>query len=150
MNVVNPAELRALVRPDRVHRSLYTDPAIFALEMKNIFGRAWVYVGHDSLVPKPGDYLASRIGSQAVLLSRHTDGKVYVLYNRCSHRGAALCNEERVAWGAAQYGHSYAGHQPVAEGRLDDSVFDEYVAALAARHSKARTEEILTPRGCIS
>ena len=95
MNAINPAEIASLVHPDRVHRSIYTDPAIFALEMKNIFGRAWIYVGHDSLVPRPGDYLAARIGNEPVLMTRHSDGKVYVVYNRCSHRGATVCNDER-------------------------------------------------------
>ena len=41
-------ELRRLVRADSVHRSVYTDRAIFDLEMDRIFGRTWVYVGHDS------------------------------------------------------------------------------------------------------
>ena len=45
MPAANPA---ALVRDDRVHRSVYTDPAIFDLEMDRIFGRAWIYVGHES------------------------------------------------------------------------------------------------------
>ncbi len=36
----------ALVKEDRVHISLYTDPAIFSDEMDKIFHRGWVYVGH--------------------------------------------------------------------------------------------------------
>src|SRR5205823_968338 len=45
-----------LVQPARVHRSLYTDPEIFALELKRIFGAAWIYVGHESQVKNAGDY----------------------------------------------------------------------------------------------
>ena len=37
-----------LVREDRVHRRLYTDPEIFAEEMVKVFGGVWVYVGHAS------------------------------------------------------------------------------------------------------
>ena len=92
MSGVNPA---TLVKDDRVHRSVYTDPAIFALEMERIFSRAWVFVGHDSQVPKPGDFVTLMIGGQPVVMSRHSDGEVYVLFNRCGHRGAQVCIENK-------------------------------------------------------
>src|SRR5687767_11416540 len=82
--------LRRLVEPGRVHRSLYTDPQIFALEMERIFGAGWVYVGHESQVRKPGDYVATRIGLKPIVLVRHEDGKVYALHNQCAHRGAMV------------------------------------------------------------
>ena len=47
-------QLRGMVQPGRVHRRLYTDPEIFEIEMARIFGRAWIYIGHDSQVAKPG------------------------------------------------------------------------------------------------
>ncbi len=46
----------ALVEDERVHGRVYTDPAIFEEEMDKIFSRGWVYVGHASEIPKPGDY----------------------------------------------------------------------------------------------
>lgn len=95
MKYLGPDELRGLVHRDHVHRSIYFDPEIFELEMARIFGRAWVYVGHDSQVPNPGDYITARIGSQPVVMSRHSDGRVYVLFNSCGHRGAIVCNEEQ-------------------------------------------------------
>lgn len=85
---------RDLVREDRVHRMVYTDPAICELEMQRIFSKAWVYAGHESQVPRPGDFFCTDIARQPVVMVRHTDGKVYVIYNRCGHRGALVCNEE--------------------------------------------------------
>jgi phenylpropionate dioxygenase-like ring-hydroxylating dioxygenase large terminal subunit len=82
-----------LVREDRVHRSHYVDPGLFDLEMQRIFTRAWVYVGHESQVPNAGDFFSTTIGTQPVLLVRHSDGGVHVLHNRCGHRGALVCNE---------------------------------------------------------
>jgi phenylpropionate dioxygenase-like ring-hydroxylating dioxygenase large terminal subunit len=91
----DPDTIRSLIHRDHVHRSVYIDPEIFELEMANIFGRTWVYVGHDSLVPNPGDYVTTRIGKQPVVISRHTDGQIYVIYNSCGHRGAIVCNEDK-------------------------------------------------------
>ena len=87
-------DIRALVEPERVHRNVFEDPDIFELEMERIYGRTWVYIGHVSQVPEPGDYFCTRIGKQPVVVSRHTDQEVYVLYNRCAHRGVKVVNEE--------------------------------------------------------
>ena len=38
-----------LVQEDRVHRLIYTDPAIFTAEMTNIFGAVWVSVSYTHL-----------------------------------------------------------------------------------------------------
>ena len=97
--------IRRLVRPEKVHRSLYTDPAIFDLEMDRIFGRTWLYVGHESQVRNPGDFIATRLGPKPVVMSRHTDGKIYVIHNQCAHRGTQVvatesgnCREFRCAY----------------------------------------------------
>ncbi|MCW5771292.1 MAG: hypothetical protein KIT16_06620, partial [Rhodospirillaceae bacterium] len=49
--------LDRLIRPDHVHGTLYSDPAIFAEELEKIWYRTWIYVGHESEVPKPGDFV---------------------------------------------------------------------------------------------
>lgn len=87
-------DLRELVQGDRVHRSLYTDPKIFALEMERIFERTWVYVGHDSQIPNEGDFITSYIGREQVVLIRGKAGERSILLNRCPHRGATVVTEE--------------------------------------------------------
>ena len=54
--------LNSLVEADRVHKTVYTDPEIFNAEMEKIWERTWVYCGHVSQVPNPGDYCAVTIG----------------------------------------------------------------------------------------
>jgi len=83
----------ALVKEDRVHLSLYTNPAVFADEMDKIFHRGWVYVGHQGEVPNVGDFRLKRIGLQPVIMVRDQHGAVQLLFNRCRHRGATLCQE---------------------------------------------------------
>ena len=89
----NAAALRALVRDQEVHRDVYVSEEVFQLEMEHMFPNSWVYVGHDSQVPNPGDYFGTTIGTQPVLLVRHTDGKVHVLHNRCPHKGTRITSE---------------------------------------------------------
>jgi 2-chlorobenzoate 1,2-dioxygenase len=89
MNISN-AEIASLIQPDRVHKRVYTDPEIFAMEMQRIYGQAWIYAGHESQVKNIGDYHTTRIGDQEVIMLRDLDGKVKVVYNRCPHKGAQL------------------------------------------------------------
>ena len=58
--------------------------------MKRLFHATWVFAGHESQVPKPGDYAAIEIGMQPLLMSRHSNGDVYVLHNRCPHKGTKI------------------------------------------------------------
>ncbi|MDF3282977.1 SRPBCC family protein [Gordonia sp. N1V] len=88
-----PPDLSALVDVENgiISRQIFVDESIFAMEMKNLFGRAWLFVGHESQIPHPGDYFTSRMGTDAVLMTRGTDDQVYVLLNSCRHRGMKIC-----------------------------------------------------------
>ncbi|WP_157019073.1 aromatic ring-hydroxylating dioxygenase subunit alpha [Mesorhizobium xinjiangense] len=82
--------IEALVRPTEVHRDIYIDQGVFELEMKHLFANTWVFVGHDSQVPNKGDYFTTEIGTQPVIMVRHTDNEIYVVHNRCPHKGTKI------------------------------------------------------------
>ena len=86
----DPGALSKLVADDRVHRDVYIDPEVFQLEMERLWSRTWIYVGHTSQVPQPGDFITVDIAAKPVILVRHTDGKVRVLMNRCAHKGTKV------------------------------------------------------------
>ena len=86
----NPQAIANLVQPDQVHRDVYIDPDIFHLEMEKLWTRTWIYAGHTSQVPNPGDYITTDIALQPVILVRDGDASVKVLLNRCAHKGSRL------------------------------------------------------------
>jgi benzoate/toluate 1,2-dioxygenase subunit alpha len=86
----NPEAVRGLIRETEVHRDVYVDPEIFDLEMEHLFANTWVHVGHASQIPDHGDYVTTSIGTQPVIMVRHSDGTVKVLYNRCPHKGTKI------------------------------------------------------------
>ena len=80
-----------LVLDDRVHGSLYTDPAIYQEELRQIWFRTWVYVGHESELPASNDYVMKSIGPEPVIMTRDKNGQIHLLHNRCPHRGNRVC-----------------------------------------------------------
>lgn len=97
----DPENLGKLVEPDRVHRRVYADPAIFDREMDRIFERIWVYCGHESQVPQVGDFYTVQIGRQPMLMVRGNDRSISVLHNRCPHRGVQLVGAQKGNSGSA-------------------------------------------------
>jgi p-cumate 2,3-dioxygenase alpha subunit len=77
----------------RVNRRAFTDPHILELERARVFERCWIYAGHDSEVPQPGDFRSRRVAGRPVILVRGEDNQVRVLLNTCTHRGALVCRE---------------------------------------------------------
>lgn len=73
---------------------IYHDAEIFNREIQLIFGRTWVYVGHESELPAPGDLKTVVVAQQPIILIRDDDGEVIALLNRCRHRGAVICRTE--------------------------------------------------------
>lgn len=90
----SPPDYRTLIERDRIHSSLYTSPQIFNEEMRKLFYGGWVFVGHESEIPNPNDYLTRMLGLEPVIMVRDRDNRISVLSNRCSHRGNLVCPRE--------------------------------------------------------
>jgi phenylpropionate dioxygenase-like ring-hydroxylating dioxygenase large terminal subunit len=88
-------DYKALVQDDRIHASLYTDPRIFDEEMERIFQRGWVFVGHESEIAQPGEFVTRSLGAEPVIMVRGGEGEVSVLVNRCMHRGTMVFPADR-------------------------------------------------------
>lgn len=91
----NRIDTGSLVRSDRVHTSLYSNPAIFDAEIEKIFSKTWVWVAHESEVKERGEFVTTHIGVQPVIVVRDRDENVRVMLNRCRHRAATVCEVKK-------------------------------------------------------
>ena len=74
----------------RCKREMFTNKDLFDLEMKHIFEGNWIYLAHESQLPKVNDYYTTKIGRQPVFITRNKDGVLNCFINACAHRGATL------------------------------------------------------------
>jgi phenylpropionate dioxygenase-like ring-hydroxylating dioxygenase large terminal subunit len=81
-------------RRREVSMRVLSDPEIYRLELERLWGKAWIVVGHDSEIPRQGDYVVRYIGEDPVIVTRDSNGEVRALLNICSHRGMQLCRAE--------------------------------------------------------
>ena len=79
----------------RVHRDVYTDPALFELEMRYIFERGWNYLALESEIRNPHDFVTRYIGRTPVIVSRNAKGGFGAFVNACRHKGATICRSEQ-------------------------------------------------------
>ena len=91
------SNLKTLVDADNgmISREIFTSPAIYKRELESLFTRTWLFVGHESLIPNPGDFYLSRMGEESVILCRDRTGEVHVFLNSCTHRGMKVCRYDK-------------------------------------------------------
>ena len=74
-----------------ISRELFVNDDIYHEEQERVFARAWLFIGHESQVPKAGDFVLSKMGEESVILVRDRHDKLHVFLNTCRHRGMKVC-----------------------------------------------------------
>src|SRR6476469_10804264 len=115
--MLRSSDFLAMVDYDRgtVDRKMFSDQAIYDMELERIFARAWNFMAHESQIPNAGDFFLNYIGEDRVIVVRDKDGGVQVLLNTCRHRGNAVCRAEEghaTSFMCTYHGWTYAlkGH----------------------------------------
>ena len=71
--------------------SWYLDPRVLEVEQRLLFARGPGYVGHELMVPNPGDFQVLPARDDAQMLVRNAQG-IELLSNVCRHRQALMFN----------------------------------------------------------
>lgn len=115
----------------QLDRYIFADPDVYQAELEQIFGRAWLMIGHESLIPEPNDFFHTYMGEDPVILVRNGAGRIRAFLNMCRHRGnrivrADMGNAKRFmctyhAWTYSNDGElaSLPGEQEAYYGELD-------------------------------
>ena len=88
--------VNALVNEDAslISRRCWSDEGIYALEKRGIFGKSWLFLGHESQIKQPGDFVQAYMCETPIILSRGQDSRIYANINSCTHRGLPVCRAD--------------------------------------------------------
>jgi anthranilate 1,2-dioxygenase large subunit len=80
----------------RVPFRLFSDPEIYAEEQRRVFrGPIWNFLCLEIEISNPGDWRLATVGETPVIVTRDEHGTIHAMVNRCAHKGALVCLQER-------------------------------------------------------
>ena len=74
-------------------QAFYRDPDIYRRDIEQIFLKSWLYAGHQSEIPKVGDWFLVEFDEESVIIVRSAENEINALLNVCRHRGSRICVE---------------------------------------------------------
>ena len=78
-----------------LNREALVSQDVLRTEVRNIFAKCWIYVGHSSELKNPGDFHTRKVAGRPVIFARDAKGQVRCFFNTCRHRGALVCTERK-------------------------------------------------------
>ncbi len=102
---------------------IYSDQAIYELELERVFARSWLLLCHETHIRNPGDYFVTYMGEDPVIVIRQKDGSIRVFLNQCRHRGMSLTRAD--AGNAKAFTCSYHGWAYDISGELINVPFEK-------------------------
>jgi 3-phenylpropionate/trans-cinnamate dioxygenase subunit alpha len=82
------------VENGQISPTIYESQEIYEAELAQVFGRCWLFLAHEGMLPKAGDFIQTYMGEDPVLVVRQRDGSVRAFLNQCRHRGMRICRAD--------------------------------------------------------
>jgi 3-phenylpropionate/trans-cinnamate dioxygenase alpha subunit len=70
---------------------VYCDETIYRRELDRVFRRSWLYIGHESQVTYPGQFITMYMAEDPIVVVRQRSGVIAAFLNQCRHRGMPVC-----------------------------------------------------------
>ena len=71
----------------------YVDSRIAELERLSVFSKTWQLVARADQVSKPGEFVATTVAGEPIVVVRGSDGMLRAFYNVCRHHAAAVVTQ---------------------------------------------------------
>lgn len=113
----------------RVHRSVFVSEQIFEQEQRRIFDKLWLYIGHESEVPCPGDFQTRTLARRPLIFLRDGNNTIRVFVNSCPHRGNIVCREpegNKKIFQCSYHSWSFSNEGDVVRIPLDDAYSGDF------------------------
>ena len=78
----------------RISRRCWSEQWVYELEKRAIFGRSWLFLGHESQIRDPGDFVQAYMCETPIILARGMSGGIHASINSCTHRGLPVCRSD--------------------------------------------------------
>lgn len=82
-----------LAEASTIPSTWYTDERLYQLEMQSVFARSWQMVCRVDQVSQPGQYVASEIAGEPILVVCGEDDRLRGFFNVCRHHAAEIMTE---------------------------------------------------------
>jgi choline monooxygenase len=82
-----------LARASTIPASWYVDARIADLERLSVFSKSWQLVARTEQVEAPGQFVATTVAGEPVVVVRGNDGTLRAFYNVCRHHAAAIVTQ---------------------------------------------------------
>ena len=120
-------DIQSYVDPEGglIRGEIFHNPEIYEQELQQLFSRSWVFLAHDSMIPKAGDYMQNYIGEDPVVIVRQKGGSVLAFLNQCRHRGMRLARAD--LGNAKNFTCTFHGWNYSIEGKLINVPFGDRI-----------------------
>ncbi len=72
-------------------RHFYTSQAVYEQDLKTYWNHSWIWAGHVSQIPEPGNFFVFDYGQESVIVVRDRENAIQAHVNVCRHRGSRVC-----------------------------------------------------------